>query len=109
MNSSEEEEPGLTQRDVIAQAFGWTDWHEVEMASRRDGYTEAGGRGALARSIALAAASANALIEYVERYGPYRDAEAHVDDAIGAAYRAGYASGIDAALGVVASLPRVTP
>jgi hypothetical protein len=57
-------------RDMVARAFGWRDWKAVEEASQRDGYTEAGGRGALAAAIGKEATEAGHLVEHVERFGP---------------------------------------
>lgn len=57
-------------RDGVARAFGWRDWNHVIKDSLRDGYTEAGGRGALAAAIGRTAREASDLIEHVERYGP---------------------------------------
>lgn len=70
--------PLLFARDVVARAFGWRDWAQVEHDAQRDGYTEAGGRGRLAASIGQTAREAQDLIEHVERFGPAAE-KAYVD------------------------------
>lgn len=58
------------KRDLIARAFGWNNWAEVERDSQRDGYLEAGGRGAMAAHIGRTAHEAQELIDHVTQFGP---------------------------------------
>ncbi len=56
-------------REAIARAHGWPSWARVVQDSRRDGYTENGGRGPAAVAISRIAAHAEKLIELVHAYG----------------------------------------
>lgn len=55
-------------REAIARAHGWPSWARVIEDSRRDGYTENGGRGPAAVAISRIAAHAEKLIELVQAY-----------------------------------------
>lgn len=55
-------------RDAVARAHGWPSWARVIEDSRRDGYTENGGRGPAAVAISRIAAHAEKLIELVDAY-----------------------------------------
>ena len=62
--------PTESARVVVAKAHGWSSWAEVLRSAARDGYTTAGGRGALAGIIAKEAASARSLVYHVDEHGP---------------------------------------
>jgi len=62
--------PFEMRRMAIARAHGWPSWDEVVRDSQRDGYTENGGRGAVAAAIARRAGYAGALIELLQQYDP---------------------------------------
>jgi hypothetical protein len=64
-------------REAIARAHGWPSWARVVADSRRDGYTENGGRGPAAVAISRIAANAEKLMELVEAY----DSPEHVPPA----------------------------
>ena len=52
-------------RDAIARAHGWPSWDRVVEDSRRDAYTENGGRGPLTAAIGRTTRHAEDLIDFV--------------------------------------------